>query len=62
MESEELCAQCRDSLSVVEDKEKCPRCNSESIEYSYGLAGGGHGTYSYCLACSTVFDKIQDEE
>lgn len=44
-------------------KDKCPKCGNESVEFGYGLAGGGIGVYSYCTTdgCD-YFDKTPDPE
>ena len=43
--------------------DRCPKCNNETLEMGYGLAGGGIGVYSYCTTdgCD-YFDKTQDPE
>lgn len=40
----------------------CPKCGGE-VDYGYGLAGGGVGTYRYCVedGCD-YFEKEQDME
>lgn len=50
------------SLELIEGgKEKCPYCFSYNTDYGYGMAGGGLGTYSFCLDCNgPVFNKVQD--
>lgn len=40
----------------------CPKCKSD-IQQGYGLAGGGMGSYEYCLNddCDWFY-KVQDSE
>ena len=41
----------------------CPKCNNETLEFGYGLAGGGIGSYTYCTTTGcNHFDKTQDPE
>ena len=40
--------------------EACPTCRGP-IYVSYGLAGGGIGTYLYCDSCG-IIDKFPDPE
>lgn len=45
-----------------EEFDRCPKCGGETRN-GYGMAGGGCGVYTYCLAegCD-YFDKTQDSE
>lgn len=40
--------------------DRCPKCLSTNLEMGFGLAGGGHGPYSYCPTCGIVVNKSQD--
>lgn len=40
---------------------KCPGCGSDSLNVSYGLAGGGAGPYVLCLGCGDLVLKAFDE-
>ena len=39
----------------------CPDCGGLTLFHGFGLAGGGYGPYSYCVAdgCE-YFDKVQE--
>ncbi len=39
----------------------CPECGG-SLEVGFGLAGGGYGPYTYCLACERVVEKWQETD
>ncbi len=57
-----LDANCIDCGSV-HDIEKCPDCGSW-IEFGYGLAGGGCGSYKYCTneSCHWMWRQFGDDE
>lgn len=44
-------------------KDTCPKCKNETLEFGYGLAGGGIGVYTFCTTegCD-YFDKTPDPE
>lgn len=41
--------------------DKCPACGGTDFDQGYGMAGGGMGVYSYCIACGKVTSKVQTE-
>lgn len=45
------------------EKVPCPKCGKHTVIMSYGLAGGGMGTYWFCDSdpCD-YFEKQQDKE
>jgi hypothetical protein len=47
---------------LADQSAPCPKCG-QSLYQGYGLAGGGMGSYSYCMTegCD-YFDKTQDAE
>lgn len=49
-----------DIINVVTDG-SCPTCRT-TLEFGYGLAGGGCGTYEYCPKCQQIVSKTQDPE
>lgn len=46
--------------AVDEVKEICPHCGSDEVSSGYGLAGGGIGSYTFCMACDEIINKKQD--
>lgn len=47
----------------MSDGAKCPKCGNHTLEFGYGLCGGGIGAYSFCTTdgCE-YFDKTPDPE
>jgi hypothetical protein len=37
-------------------------CSKPPPESSYGLAGGGMGSYTFCPECGAVLDKVLDHQ
>lgn len=46
---------------LTEQVDDCPKCNT-ALEFGFGLAGGGMGTYGYCPKCERIIWKCQTEE
>jgi len=46
---------------IVGSDVMCKYCGGIT-DMSYGLAGGGVGTYSYCLECDRVNEKWEDSD
>lgn len=51
----------REGIPPIKDQTHCDQCGAE-LEFGFGLAGGGYGTYLYCDEHGIVAKDNEDED